>query len=196
VKLRPQSVFGADFNRSDGSARLAERSDLGTLLVTAAIDPIAARSELRARLDFDVPLEANATPKADRYRTLWLTPRSWIVQCPADEERALALEINKAFPKKEVHAVPVTDQLCWLELSGAHAPNLLSERGFISLEPAGLPIGCAKRTRLAEVAVIALHLDSQSWLLGVERSRAMYLARWLSYDHFHPATLEVKSSKK
>jgi heterotetrameric sarcosine oxidase gamma subunit len=188
VKLRPRSVFGAEFgvaagvpgfNGGNRDTRLVERSDIAGVLITAAIDPVVARRELRARVGLDVPLEANAVLQVDRNRILWMTPRSWLVHCSVDEERMLAHKINETFSAKELHAALFTDQLCWLELSGAEALNLLTEGSFVSLEPGGMPIGCAKQTRLADVAVIVLHIDSQSWLLGVERSRGMYLATWL-----------------
>ncbi len=187
MKLHSRSVFGPtfgvsatipDFDRGATNTKLVERADVGCVLVASTIDLTTTARELGAVVALDFPLAAGATTKAPPYRALWLTPRSWLIHCPVDEERELALRINTAFPDKQIHAALFTDELCWLELSGLEASNLMTEGGFISLEPEGLPIGFVKRTRLADVAVIALRLSLHTWLLGVERSRAIFLATW------------------
>jgi heterotetrameric sarcosine oxidase gamma subunit len=109
---------------------------------------------------------------------LWLTPRSWLVHCPALEEEALAEEIARSFPQKSVHAALYGDALSWFELSGARAAAVLADGAFVSLDRGGLRPGCVKRTLFAGVSVVIVREAENAWLLGVEASRARYLATW------------------
>jgi heterotetrameric sarcosine oxidase gamma subunit len=110
---------------------------------------------------------------------VWLSPRSWLVRCPIEEEGDVVRQVNSAYPDKLLHAVRYTDALCWLELSGFGAFGLLSAGGFVSLEQAGLAIGYAKRTLVAQVAVLVVREAETVWVVGVERSRARYFMDWL-----------------
>jgi heterotetrameric sarcosine oxidase gamma subunit len=111
---------------------------------------------------------------------LWLSPRSWLIHCGIEEEMTLVARVNAASPDKLTHAVPFTDSLCWFQLSGATALDLLTEGGFVSLERCGLPVRHAKRTLIAQVAVIIVRETESIWLVAVERSRARYFVDWLS----------------
>src|ERR1700722_16912668 len=149
MKLQPRSVFSATFGapapipafdvrdmratRTPAtSTRLLERADIGCVLVNSTMDPPTGVTELSAAVGLGFPLVAGAVSAQGAHRVLWLTPRSWLIQCPVDGEIALAECINEAFPDKRVHAALFTDYLCWIELSGSHALRLLTEGGFIS----------------------------------------------------------------
>jgi heterotetrameric sarcosine oxidase gamma subunit len=160
--------------------RLIERSDIGCVLVNSACDLAEISAQLDVAAGFRLPRECGRAVHAPPYRALWLTPRSWLVQCPVEDEARLAAKINGAFADKRVHAALFTDYLGWFELSGGQAPALLSEGGFVSLESHGLGLGHAKRTQLAGIAVVMLRVHADAWLLAVERSRARYFAAWLS----------------
>ncbi len=184
MTLQPRTVFGTEFGArppvpgfSANQATLLERSDIGCLLVNSAIDAAAVASALGAA-GFAVPRQAGAVVDTPTHSILWLSPRSWLVQCPVGEADGIAERINAAFPDKRVHAALFTDYLCWFELSGVESAALLAEGAFISLERGGLPVGHAKRTVIAGVAAVVVRESEHGWLLGVERSRARYFADW------------------
>jgi heterotetrameric sarcosine oxidase gamma subunit len=103
-----------------------------------------------------------------------------LIRCGVEEEWDLVKRLNAAVPGRQAHAVAFTDAICWFELSGAAAHDILTEGGFISLDGGGLPIGNAKRTLLAQIAAIVVREGENAWLVAVERSRARYFAQWLS----------------
>jgi heterotetrameric sarcosine oxidase gamma subunit len=96
-----------------------------------------------------------------------------------EEEMELVSQLNSVFPNKCAHAAAFTDHLCWLEFAGAASLDFLLEGTFLSLERRGLPVGCAKRTLIAQVATIVVRESKNRWLLAVERSRAAYFIDWL-----------------
>jgi heterotetrameric sarcosine oxidase gamma subunit len=201
MKLEAKSLFGKtpgvsatvlDFVASDSTTTLRERAEIGCLFVNCAVDLSVLASPLGEAADCIVPLEAGSLTEAHSRRILWLSPRSLLIHCPVDEEWPLARRINEAFPEKRAHAALFSDCLCWLELSGPQAFDLLAGGGFVSLDRAGLAVGRVKRTKLAGVAAIVLHEHFQSWLIAVERSQAIYFAEWLRAMAGHSAFIERK----
>jgi heterotetrameric sarcosine oxidase gamma subunit len=178
VKLQPKAILCAPFGTAAALAgfkaagvMLRERADIGCVLVTSAVDS----GEVVATAGVELPLGHGEVKNG----ALWLSPRSWLVRCRIEEELPLVMRVNAAFPDKRVHAVRFTDALCWLELSGAEARGCLTEGGFVSLEPGGLPVGHAKRTWIAAVAAVVVHESDSVWLVAVERSRGRHFADWL-----------------
>jgi heterotetrameric sarcosine oxidase gamma subunit len=191
LNLQARSVFGGEFGTSrviDGfrceGTVLRERSDLGCVLLTLAADTLELAATASAACGLALPAGPGAIAKgsgaANSRRALWLTPRSWLIHCGLEDESDLIERVGAAFPDKLAHAVSFTDALCWLELAGSAASDLLTEGGFVSLERGGVPVGHAKRTLIAQVAVVLVHQGADSWLLGLERSRAPYFFVWLS----------------
>lgn len=186
MKLEPQSalhnIFGVPLLvhrfKSDGTA-LRERADIGCVLLTAVVNPAEVVTSATAVARVELPLEPGAVRQGSGRTALWLSPRSWLIHCKIEEEMELVTDLNKCFLDKLAHAVPFTDALCWFEISLSGALDLLTEGGFVSLERGGLPIGHAKRTLIAQVAVVILRESESVWLVGVERSRARYFADWL-----------------
>jgi heterotetrameric sarcosine oxidase gamma subunit len=185
MKLTPESTLGASFGSAgmaaplSGAAMLRERADIGCLLLTSAVDTDATAVAASTAVGIDLPREAGKIRAGGRRLALWLSPRSWLVHCPIDEEIGLAARVNDAFPGKRLHAACLTDHFCWIELSGRGSSGLLKQGAFLSLEPGGLAVGHAKRTAVAGIAAILVHRGDNVWLVAVERSRARYFADWL-----------------
>lgn len=186
VRLQARSSLGAALGTAGAVAgfkvdrvSLQERADIGCVLVTAAVEGASVLSAVSEVARVELPSMPGRFGRAGGRMALWLSPRSWLIQCRLAQEGVLVGGINGAFPDKLVHAVPFGDALCWLELSGATAGDLLREGGFLSLERDGLGVGRAKRTLIAQIAVIVVHESESVWVVGVERSRARYFARWL-----------------
>lgn len=186
MKLEAQSVLGTPFGTArpvvgfkTNGVSLRERSDIGCVLLTATQAGVLPGVELPAG-----PGEIRAR---EGRTALWLSPRSWLIQCRIEEEGALTTRLNAAFPDKRAHAVSFTDALCWLEIFGVESQECLTEGGFVSLERGGLAVGHAKRTLVAGVPVMVVHERESVWIVGVERSRARYFADWLNENSHLPS---------
>ena len=185
--LQPQSALGTSFGTasliggfSSNSVFLRERSDIACILLTTAVDSSTIASSASQAAGLELPLTPGPINSAPPRRAIWLSPRSWLIHCRLEEENDLVTYLNAAFPNKLAHAAPFTDYLCWLELSGAPALDLLTEGTFLSLDRGGLPVGHAKRTLIAQISAVVVHERESVWLVAVERSRARYFADWLT----------------
>lgn len=186
MTLQLQSALGAPFGAastvsgfSSDNALVRERADIGCILLTTAADSADIAASASQAAGLELPVIPGMINAALRRKAIWLSPRSWLIHCRVEEEDELLAHLNAAFPDKLAHAAAFTDYLCWLELSGAAALDLLTEGTFLSLERGGLPVGHAKRTLIAQVSAVVVHESESVWLAAVERSRARYFADWL-----------------
>jgi heterotetrameric sarcosine oxidase gamma subunit len=184
--LQPNSVLGGRFGQRSRIAAynsedsvLYERSDIGCVRLTSAVNAADVATYIEHAVGMRLPTEAGPIAAWEDKSALWLSPRDWLIQCSLESESDIVGQLNAAFPDKCLHAVPYTDALCWLELAGDGAHEVLADGGFISLQRQGLPVRHAKRTLLSHIPVMILRQTSQQWLLGTERSRAAYFLRWL-----------------
>jgi heterotetrameric sarcosine oxidase gamma subunit len=165
------------------------RGELGCLLVRCAADAAEVVPQLNAVTKIEFPREPGQTMVAHGMRAIWISPQSWLLHCRRADERSLTARINDAFPGRAVHASLYGDSLCWIEICGPGAPEILAEGDFISLERQGLAVAHAKRTRFASLPAVVVRETEGSWLVGVERSRAQYLADWLAAARQRAAAL-------
>lgn len=182
MSLEARSALGDRFGVASTIAELAgpgvkliERADLGTVLCVSAVDATAILDRLSQAIGLPCPAAAGETSSQGARTALWLSPRSWLIQCLPKDEDSLVDAVNNKFTDKTVHASRFSDYLCWLELSGPGAGGLCKHMGFMSFEFGGLPAGRVKRTLLAAVTVVIVRRTADIWWLGVERSRARYL---------------------
>jgi heterotetrameric sarcosine oxidase gamma subunit len=184
--LVARSALGTPLGTSTPIERLSrpgleviERGDMGCVLCTAAVDASYVLARISSALEVDLPAESGLVAHGGERSAIWLSPRSWLILCPLDEEWDLAASINQAFSDRRVLASVFADYLCWIELSGKAVEDTLRQGGFISLASGGLPEGHAKRTMIAGISIIVHRNTATDWTLGVERSRAQYFTDWL-----------------
>ena len=184
--LQPQSALGTSFGTasiisgfSSNCVFLRERADIGCILLTTAVDNADVSTSASRAAGLELPLTPGPINTASLRKAIWLSPRSWLIHCHLEEENDLVTHLNAAFPNKLAHAAAFTDSLCWLELFGPAALDLLTEGTFLSLDRGGLPVGNAKRTLIAQIPAVIVHERECVWLLAIERSRARYFVEWL-----------------
>jgi heterotetrameric sarcosine oxidase gamma subunit len=186
-KLQSNSALDAPFGTASTVSGfisdcvfLRERADLGCILLTTAVESADIATSASQAAGLELPMIPGMINAAPRRKSIWLSPRSWLIHCGVEEDNELVTHLNAAFPNKLAHAVAFTDYLCWLELSGTSALDLLSEGTFLSLARGGLPVGHAKRTLIAQISAVIVHASESVWLVAIERSRARYFADWLT----------------
>ncbi|MDQ2067790.1 sarcosine oxidase subunit gamma family protein [Xinfangfangia sp. CPCC 101601] len=189
MSILAKSAFGNLHGSSHALASvhrhdIHDRADLAAVLVVATDDDAAA--EL-ASIGLTVPTGAGPMVAQDGLQAIWLSPRSWVIQCAPEAEMALVARINAAFDDRRITASLFGDHLAWIEISGADPQALLRRGGFVSLDAGGIAPGSAKRTLVAEVNVILCHIEPGRLLAGVERSRARYFVDWLKQAAKEPS---------
>lgn len=170
------------------ACELIERSDLGCLLCSAAVEPAAHLAAIEAAAGVKFPMGPGPVASRGLRRAVWMSPRSWLLLCPLGDEDEILWSFTDSFADRGIHASRYSDQLCWLELVGQESEDLLRTAGFLSLDADDPVVGSARRGRLAGVAALVFREEEVRWLLGIERSYAGYMVEWLA------ATVRQKDS--
>ena len=186
MKLQPQSVLNGTFGSVNAISRVgsqkaavSELSDTGCVSFTVASHGSDVVHSATNAAGVELPVGPGEIKTAAGRAAIWLSPRSWLIQCRVEDEMRLVAALNEVFPDKLAHAVPFTDALCWFEFSGDAVIDLLNEGSFISLERGGLPVRHAKRTLIAQVVAVVVRQSESVWQVAVERSRSRYFVDWL-----------------
>lgn len=157
---------------------LVERTEMGCVLCTAAVDPSGVAEALGATIALSTDPGA-VVQQGERY-ALWFSPCSWLILCPLSDEEVLISAVQAAAADHSVLASRYSDHFCWIELSGERTEDALRQGGFITFRAEGLPEQYAKRTLIAGIRVLIYSIEKTRWLLGIERSRAWYFFDWLN----------------
>ncbi len=104
----------------------------------------------------------------------WRSPTETLWLC-ADEARLAKLETDVA-SSEDGCVVVQTGGLQVLRASGGRIADLFAQMGGEGVPP---PLGGARRSRLAEIAVLAIQVQSEETLLVVERVYAEHLMDWI-----------------
>lgn len=186
MSLESQSALGTPFGAarpirelSRPGCNVIERVELGAVLCSVSINRPDPTSDLSKVVGIELPTQPGKVTLRYRHWAIWLSPCSWLLVCPEENERKLAMSINAAFMDRHIFASAYADHLCWLMLDGTVAEDMLRQGGFISLSVCGLPAGHAKRTLLAGIPVIVFRIKETCWALMIERSRVHYFVDWL-----------------
>lgn len=186
MTIEASSVFGGPFGirsvvpfQSVSDLVIEERSDLSCVFVNAAVDAGPVADRIFASTGVRIPLRSRQVVRNADGTALWLSPRSWLVHCEREREASIVSSIAGEFPQKEVHAIPYTDNVVWLTLSGSTAEQVLRSGGFISLAQSVLGIDEVKRTLVGGIPAVVLRERGDAWTIAVERSRARYFLSWL-----------------
>ena len=158
---------------------ITEYGPFGCVLCSAAVDVSEIHQTLSRKIKLDLPRQSGRVVKEGESMAIWLSPRSWLILCPLDNELELITSINAAFPDRIVLASAFSDYLCWFSLNGKEAEDKLRHGGFISFTERGLAVGHAKRTLIAGIQVIIHREFTATWTVGIERSYAPYFINWL-----------------
>lgn len=174
-------VFG-QVNSIDGPTNysLTELSDIGAVVCSCVDVDAGMPKKLEKVLGCALPTAHGVTVEAGGRRAIWLTPRSWLILCGLEDESNLVDAVGKRYPDRTVHANRFSDALGWLCVEGEAVEDLLRQGSFLTFDPAGLPIGFAKRTPIAGIPAVVLRKSENTWTIGVERSRTHYFVKWLT----------------
>lgn len=141
------------------------------------------------------PTEPNTTARGRGVTLFWLGPDEWL----AAGEPGAALPGEALVERLEgVHAAvtEVGDGHAWLALTGPQARGLLARGCPLDLHPEALPAGRCAQTRLAQASVLLHAVAVDQLHVGVRRSMAGYLWRWLatSLDRLEVAVARADSA--
>ena len=130
-----------------------------------------------------LPLPAPQTASARSELTLlWLTPREWLLACPAGEAEFLRAALTRQLATCLAAVTDMSDALAVCELSGTRCADVLMSGCTLDLHADAFPAGRCSRTGLAHIPAILWNPGNEprSVRCIVDRSHARHLRDWLA----------------
>jgi sarcosine oxidase subunit gamma len=110
---------------------------------------------------------------------LWLGPDEYLLLAPEAEARAHVLALEEALRLLPHSLVEVSHRQTGLEISGAHAADILNSGCPLDLDPAAFPVGMCTRTVLAKAEIVLWRTAPEAFRIEVWRSFTDYVVRFL-----------------
>lgn len=145
------------------------RGDLASETLAAAVDEAVG-------LAVPGPLTVIADGAA---RVVWMSTDELLLFCDHAETDAAVTRIGEQMGDAHHMALNVSDARAVIRLTGARVGEVLAKGAPCDCSDHGFPVGTARRTHLAGLAVAIWRLDSETWEIVALRSYAHHLLTWL-----------------
>lgn len=126
------------------------------------------------------PLESGSSARRGDTYLLWLGPDEWLAVFPDERGEEVLMALRAALAPLHVAVVEVSHARVIVELSGAHARDVLQKGCHLDLHPSRFSAGHVAQSRFARCHVLLHQIDeAPAYDLYVQRSFARYLWSWL-----------------
>lgn len=145
------------------------RGDLGSDAMAAAVDEAVGLA---------VPGTLSVVANGED-RAVWMSPDELLLFCAYGEADAVVARASEQFGAAHHMAVNVSDARAVIRLTGARVGEVLAKGAACDCSDHGFPVGTARRTHMAGLAVAFWRLEPEVWEIVALRSYAHHLIAWL-----------------
>ena len=168
----------ADLPSATGGVSLAERPDIGKVVLRASADDAKILLGAETALGVALPTAPNTVGVNDDITIFWLGPDEWLIYCPLAEVEALLKRLRQELEGQHVALTDVSDYYVVLRLTGSPVREVLSKGTPFDLHPSVFKPGDCAQTRFGHASILLHCVDSESTIdVQVRWSFAEYL--WL-----------------
>ncbi|MDH3669045.1 MAG: sarcosine oxidase subunit gamma [Paracoccaceae bacterium] len=168
----PVSTLNCAETGAGQTIRIADRGPIGQ--VTLRGDPSSAKLKkaVKAGVGVDVPGALSATFDGDK-GAVWMAPDELLLFTAYDEAGTLVESLSSALAGEHHLALDVSDARAVIALEGVGVAEALAKGAPVDMSD--FPIGHARRTHLADIAVGIWRKSETDWEIVCFRSFARHL---------------------
>lgn len=141
--------------------------------------PDAARRAAGSVFGLALPEQVCQSVANNERAALWLGPDERLLLDWKESAQALQASLESAMQAVPHSLVDISHRQVALQLSGAHAADILSTGCPLDLDLAAFPSGMCTRTVFAKAEVILWRRGNDDFHLEIGRSFADYVSRWM-----------------
>ncbi len=145
------------------------RGDLSSDALQAAVDEAVG-------LSIPSPLSMIAN---ESDRAVWMSPDELLLFCDYADVNAAVARVSEQLFGAHHMALNVSDARAVIRLTGKRVGEVLAKGAPCDCSDHGFPVGMARRTHLAGLAVAFWRLEQDVWEIVALRSYAHHLMTWL-----------------
>lgn len=169
-------------NRASAEAgqiiRIADRGPVGQVTLRGGLSSKALAKAVKAGVGVTVPGIWRAVFEGGK-GAVWMSPDELLLFTGYEEAGALAEALDTALAGEHHMAVDVSDARAVLRLKGVGVAEVLAKGAPVDLSAAAFPVGSARRTHVAGIAVGFWRTAETEWEIVCFRSYARHLFDWL-----------------
>ena len=158
---------------ADGSIAITQRPFEGKLILRG--DPSVIGASVADMMGARLPAKVHETTTGPRGTTQWLSPDEWLIITTPDAEAALIRDLTAALTGKHHQIANVTDYYTTIELSGAHAREMLMKIATVDFDARTFRSGMGATTNLGRVNAWLRATADDSFDIVIRISMADYL---------------------
>lgn len=159
--------------------RIADRGPVGQVTLRGDLRSPKLQAAVTAGTGVGIPQPLMAAFDEEGSGAVWMSPDELLLFTAYDEADRLVAALDKALAGEHHLAVNVSDARAVLTLSGAGVAEVLAKGAPVDLSEAAFPVGTARRTHLAGIAVGFWRKGDREWEIVCFRSYAQHLFDWL-----------------
>jgi len=159
--------------------RIADRGPVGQVTLRGDLKSPKLQAAVTAGTGVGVPLPLMAAFDDEGSGAVWMSPDELLLLTGYSEAGELVAALDKALAGEHHLAVNVSDARAVLSLSGPDVAEVLAKGAPVDLSEAAFPVGTARRTHLAGIAVGFWRKGDREWEIVCFRSYARHLYDWL-----------------
>ena len=179
---------------ANAGVTLRERALLGYLNLRGDPSDEAFLEAARGAIETSLPVAPNTVAEGDSVRAYWLGPNEWLLVTAEGADRALRDRLEEGLAGRSFAVCEVSGYYTTVELSGAHARDVLEKGCTLDLHPRVFRPGQCAQTLLSHATVVLRPLDEAGtgFELIVRRSFADYVFVWIedAADEFALAVVD------
>ncbi|SEN62721.1 sarcosine oxidase subunit gamma [Palleronia pelagia] len=165
------ALDGASF---DGAVRVAELTGQGMISLRGDLGDATLRDAVSALTGHDIPAPLHAAWSGE-VTTVWMSPDELLILLPYADAAGAARDLQGKLAGTHALVHDMSDARSLFRLTGPALRDTLAKLTPADVSPAGLPVGMARRTRLAQVPGAFFLRDAQTADLVCFRSVARYV---------------------
>ncbi|MEM9099403.1 MAG: sarcosine oxidase subunit gamma family protein [Pseudomonadota bacterium] len=174
----PQTVL-AGATASEGlTVTIEEQGPTGMITLRGDLSSPALIAAVKEGFGAAVPATLTAAFNGDQ-KAVWMSPDELLLFCPYANAPAKAAALGQALAGEHHMAVDVSDTRAVILVTGRGAQELMAKGAPLDLSDKAFPIGTARRTHFAEIAVGIWRTGDEAWEIVCFQSYAQHLFDWL-----------------
>ncbi|MEO0623222.1 MAG: sarcosine oxidase subunit gamma family protein [Pseudomonadota bacterium] len=155
-------------------------SERGQITLKADLEIEAVRAAINEVVGVVCPDPRGAVFSEDNRGAVWMAGDELLLFVPRAEVASVTADLTERLADLHAMVLDVSDARAILRLTGPDAAETLAKGTPVDLRDAAFPIGLARRTHLAGLAVGIWRRDADVWEVVCFRSYAHHLFAWLA----------------
>ncbi|MEM8793051.1 MAG: sarcosine oxidase subunit gamma family protein [Pseudomonadota bacterium] len=174
----PQTVLAGAVAEQGLTVKIEDRGPTGMITLRGDLASAALQSAVKA--DFGVPVPDTLTARfGGGEGAVWMSPDELLLFCAYSEAAVKTAALGEALAGEHHMAVNVSDTRAVLQVTGPGARELMAKGAPLDVSDAAFPVGTARRTHFAEIAVGLWRTGDDAWEIVCFQSYAQHIFDWL-----------------